>query len=185
MTVVLLNGSRVSSGFFVDPREQVVEVEPTSTLMDHLLSLKCGTRALCPALTQKRVIGSVFTLSVPNVHVVGTTAIALPLFFLSSLIGVVRVSDDNSSGGDISSPITATIFLDLIDQAHSHEAGREQFNSFLMHAREQFLSVFIDETDVCKVNRQCCFSRRAFLPALVQFIHAWSGKFAFKEEPCC
>ena len=88
--------------------------------------------------------------------------------FLSNLIEVVvSRGDDDSSGDDISSAAPARVFFDLIDQTFSHEAGREQFYSLLLHPGQQLYSVFIDETDVRKVHEQWGFSIGGFSPAFV------------------
>jgi hypothetical protein len=72
------------------------------------------------------------------------------------------------------SAVAATV-LDFVDHAFGHQAGREQFDSALVHPREELLSVIIDKTYVSEVHREWVVAATLFLPAFIQLIDASSA----------
>ena len=78
---------------------------------------------------------------------------------------------------------SAPAVFNFFDQTLRHQAARKQFDSPVMHPREQLFAVVIDEADIRQIHQHRDFAGRARLPALVQFVDRTPGQLAFEEEP--
>ena len=86
------------------------------------------------------------------------------------------MSGDNSWSRD------NILSADLCDEALTHEAGRNEFDSVVMHSLQELLAAIVDEANTCEINQKRRTVERNLLPALLEFIYTSACKLSFNDE---